>query len=164
MKIREACEADLPIIVDIYNSTISGKMATADTELVSIESRVSWFREHSKESRPIFVMELEGKVIGWLSFQSFYGRPAYHATREISIYIAENYRHQGIGSQLLEYAITIAPELKIKTLLAFVFGHNDPSLKLLKKFGFQQWGYLPKIAELDGIERDLAILGLRIDL
>jgi len=40
--------------------------------------------------------------------------------------------------------------------------HNKPSLQLLKTLGFQHWGYLPKVAELDGIERDLVILGLRI--
>jgi L-amino acid N-acyltransferase YncA len=46
-------------------------------------------------------------------------------------------------------------------LLGFVFAHNEPSLKLLKKFGFSEWGYLPQVANLDGIERDLVILGKR---
>lgn len=50
----------------------------------------------------------------------------------------------------------------INTLLGFVFGHNEPSLALLRKFGFEVWGHLPKVAVLDGVERDLVISGRRI--
>jgi phosphinothricin acetyltransferase len=50
----------------------------------------------------------------------------------------------------------------LKTLLAFIFRHNQASLNLLESFGFQRWGVLPRVAELDGIERDLIILGRRI--
>lgn len=43
-----------------------------------------------------------------------------------------------------------------------MFGHNDPSLGLLKKFGFKEWGMLPGVAELDGIERDLVIVYFKV--
>jgi phosphinothricin acetyltransferase len=45
--------------------------------------------------------------------------------------------------------------------MAIIFAHNQPSLRLFEKFGFQRWGYLPQVAELDGVERDGVILGLR---
>jgi L-amino acid N-acyltransferase YncA len=48
------------------------------------------------------------------------------------------------------------------TLLGFIFGHNEPSLQLFYRFGFEKWGHLPNVAELDGIERDLIILGKKI--
>jgi L-amino acid N-acyltransferase YncA len=54
------------------------------------------------------------------------------------------------------------PRLGIKTLLGFIFGHNEPSLKLFYSFGFINWGILPKIAQMDGIERDLIIVGKRV--
>jgi len=44
-----------------------------------------------------------------------------------------------------------------------VFAHNDRSVTLCQKFGFETWGRLPRVAVLDGIERDLLILGRRID-
>jgi phosphinothricin acetyltransferase len=47
-------------------------------------------------------------------------------------------------------------------LLGFIFGHNEPSLKLFERFGFEKWGHLPSVAELDGIERDLVIVGKRV--
>jgi L-amino acid N-acyltransferase YncA len=162
MFIREASEQDLPAIVGIYNSTIEGRLATADTEPVSVESRLPWFREHKAGYRPLWVTEDEGWIAGWLSFQSFYGRPAYHATVEVSIYISPDYRGKGIGATMLQYAITQCPSLGVQSLVGFIFAHNRPSLQLFEKFGFEQWGYLPKVAELDGVERDLAILGKRL--
>ena len=87
--IRNAVIEDLDDIVGIYNSTIPGRMVTADTEKVTVESKKQWFYEHFPSFRPLWVMENNEKIIGWLSFQSFYGRPAYNATAEISIYIHE---------------------------------------------------------------------------
>ncbi len=162
MVIREATREDLQAIVDIYNETIPTRMVTADIEPVTVESREAWFLEHHPDFRPLWVVEINGHVCAWLSFQSFYGRPAYRHTAEISIYIAKTYRGKGIGKQLVQKAIDECPRLQIKTLLGFIFAHNEPSLRLFSHFGFETWGHLPKVAELDGIERDLVIVGKRI--
>ncbi|TCM97169.1 phosphinothricin acetyltransferase [Paenibacillus sp. BK033] len=160
--IRDAGVEDLPRIVDIYNSTIASRQVTADLEPVSVESRMRWYDEHSPDFRPLWVLEEDGKIIAWLSFQSFYGRPAYNATAEISIYIDQDYRARGIGSFLIQKALEASPGLGLRTLLGFVFGHNEPSLALLRKFGFEEWANLPKVAELDGVERDLIIVGRKL--
>ena len=104
----------------------------------------------------------EGRIAGWLSFSSFYGRPAYNKTAELSVYVHEAFRKRGIGSYLLIEALACAPGLKIDTLLGFIFGHNEPSLALFDKFGFARWGELAKVAALDGVERDLVIVGRRV--
>ena len=160
---RDALENDLEKIVEIYNSTVSSRMVTADTELVSIESRQKWYQDHSPDKRPLWVIEDTGKkIIGWVSFQSFYGRPAYDATVEISIYLHPEQRGKGIGKEVLQYATLSAPHLGIKTLLGFIFSHNEPSLKLFRHFGFEDWATLPDIAVLDGEEKGLKILGKRV--
>ncbi|WP_138502610.1 GNAT family N-acetyltransferase [Nostoc sp. PA-18-2419] len=163
MMIRHAIETDLPTIVAIYNAAIPSRMATADLELISVESRLAWFKGRSPSQRPLWVIEVEGVIAGWLSFQSFYGRPAYSTTAEISIYIAPAFHRCGLGKQLLAQAIQESSNLGLKTLVCFIFAHNQPSLNLFATFGFQQWGHLPKIAELDGVERDLVIMGLGIN-
>lgn len=163
MKIRDASESDLPAIVQIYNAAIPGRSATADLEPISVESRLAWYREHSPDSLPIWVMESEQNIIGWLSLQRFYGRAAYQHTAEVSIYIAPDRQCCGVGQKLLQQAISRCPELGIKTLIGIIFAHNQPSLKLFKKFGFQTWGHLPQVAELDGVERDVVIIGLRLN-
>ncbi|TVQ47712.1 MAG: N-acetyltransferase family protein [Gloeocapsa sp. DLM2.Bin57] len=161
-QIREATELDLPVIVEIYNASIPDRLATADLVPVTLESRLHWFQVHKSGDRPIWVLEIDGKIAGWLSFQSFYGRPAYRHTAEISIYVSPDWRRQGVGQELLTKAIMESPKLNITTLLAFVFAHNQPSLTLFKKQGFQQWGYLPGVAKLDAQIRDLVILGRKV--
>jgi L-amino acid N-acyltransferase YncA len=165
---RLARHDDLPAIVAIYNSTVASREVTADTEPVSVASRQAWFTEHSPERRPLWVIHdaadtaAEPAVIGWMSYSNFYGRPAYSGTSEISIYIAEAWRGKGIGKYCIAEAIAFAPSIKVHTLLGFIFGHNAPSLGLFATFGFDTWANLPKVANLDGIERDLLILGKRV--
>jgi L-amino acid N-acyltransferase YncA len=160
---RDATPDDLPEIVAIYNSTVASRQVTADLEPVSIDSRRAWFDEHDAGRRPLWVVEAGGKVIAWLSLSDFYGRPAYGRTAEVSIYLAEAARGKGLGKALLAEALEAAPRLGIDTVLGFVFGHNEPSLRLFHGFGFENWGVLPRVAVLDGVERDLVIVGRRLD-
>jgi L-amino acid N-acyltransferase YncA len=162
LAIRNAELCDLNPIVEIYNSTIPSRMVTADTEPVTAQSREKWFHEHNPSHRPLWVVEYQGQICAWLSFQSFYGRPAYNGTAEISIYIHEDFRGMKLGKYLMEKAIEACPKLQIKTILGFIFGHNEPSIKLFTHYGFEKWAQLPNVAELDGIERDLLILGKRV--
>lgn len=153
---------DLPAIVAIYNSTVPSREVTADTEPVSVESRHAWFAEHTPERRPLWVVEKDSRVVGWLSYSNFYGRPAYSGTAELSIYIDEAMRGKGLGRYFLAEAIAFAPQIGVHTLLGFIFGHNLPSLKLFEVFGFERWANMPHVATLDGVERDLVIVGKRV--
>jgi phosphinothricin acetyltransferase len=159
---RLATLADLPRIVEIYNSTVASRMVTADLEPVSVASRLHWFEEHRPDSRPLWVVERDGDVGAWLSFSSFYGRPAYDGTAEVSIYVDERVRRHGLGAYLLRAAIAQAPGIGVRTLLGFIFAHNVPSLALFERFGFERWGHLPRVAVLDDVERDLVIVGRRV--
>ena len=163
MTIRLAQPDDLPAIVEIYNRAIPGRLATADTEPVTVEQRRAWFGEFDPARRPLWVAEeAPGRPLAWLSLRSFYGRPAYAGTVEVGVYVAPDAQRRGWGRTLLAHALVAAPSLRIKTLLAFVFAHNAPSVTLFERAGFVRWGLLPQVAELDGVERDLAILGRRL--
>ena len=163
LKFSDAAQHDLPRIVEIYNSTIASRMVTADTAPVSVASRQKWFDEHNASKRPLWLIEDENnQILGWVSFQSFYGSPAYDATVEISIYLDEQQRGRGLGKQILQYCIDKAPDLGVHTLLGFIFAHNLPSIALFEKMGFKEWANLPNIATLDQEERSLKILGIRI--
>lgn len=163
MYVRDALEADLPAIVEIYNTTIASQIVTGDLEPVSVASRITWFQAHTPAKHPLWVVEYEETVIAWLGFQPFYGRAAYDQTAELSIYVSPYYRHQGLGKMLLKRAIAHSPALAIKTLLGFIFADNQASLYLFEQFGFQRWGYLPQVAAFGTVDRDLVIMGLRLD-
>ena len=63
---------------------------------------------------------------------------------------------------LLRRAIERAPALGLKALVGLIWAHNEPSLRLCAKHGFETWGRLPRVALLYGIERDLIIVGRRV--
>ena len=159
MIIRDAVEADLPAIVEIYNATVPTRMVTAELEPTTVEARLPWLREHSPEQYPFWVAESEGCVIGWLDFKKFLPRSAYRGTAEISVYVDEKFRRRGVGQRLLERAIARAPSLGITALVGLIFGHNEPSLKLFQRLGFERWGFFPAVARLDGVDRDLVVMG-----
>ena len=160
MIIRDAVEADLPDIIEIYNATVPTRMVTAELEPTTVEARLPWFDEHSPDQYPFWVAESEGRVIGWLDFKKFLPRSAYRGTAEISVYVDDKFRRRGVARELLEKAIAVAPSLGITALVGLIFGHNEPSLKLFERLGFERWGFLPGIAQLDGVQRDLVVVGL----
>lgn len=162
LQYRDAVPGDLPQIVEIYNSTIAGRMVTADTSPVTEESRQAWFLAHNPEHRPLWMVYDGAELVGWISFSSFYGRPAYDGTVEVSIYLAEHTRGKGYGKLVLQHSIDVAPKFGIHTLLGFIFAHNIPSLKLFHAKGFAEWAHLPDVAVLDGQARTLKILGLKV--
>src|SRR5947207_900830 len=160
--IRDALECDFPIIIDIYNATVPTRMVTGELEPTTVEARLPWFREHSSDQYPVWVAESDSRVIGWLDFKKFLPRCAYRDTAEISVYVDEKFRRRGVARRLLEEAIARASSLEINAMIGLIFAHNEPSLRLFDRLGFERWGLLPRIARLDGIERDLAIVGRHI--
>ena len=160
--IRIATEADLPAIVAIYNAAVPGRMATADTEPVQLESRREWFAAHTPDRHPLWVEEREGEIAGWLSLGVFYDRPAWNITAEVSVYVAPACQRQGVAAALLETAIETAPALGLRVLMGTIFGHNDPSLALFRRFGFEHWGFMPGATELDGVGRDVVFVGRHV--
>jgi len=165
LQLRLATEADLPAIVAIYNSIIPGRMVTADLEPVTVDSRRAWFVAHLAPNRPLWVVidpAAEDSICAWACFDSFYPRAAYDGTVMVALYLAETRRGQGIGGWLLTELIARAPAFGIHTLTGYIFGHNDPSLRLFRRHGFAEWARMPGVAVLDGVARDLIVLGRRV--
>ena len=117
MKLRDATGAELPVIVH------------ADTEPISIESRLSWFHERDPLRRLVWVTEENGEVAGWIGPSPFYDeRPAYHATAEIGVYVSEKHRRKDVGRRLVEENIHRVPVVGSKTVTAGFFAHNEPGM------------------------------------
>jgi L-amino acid N-acyltransferase YncA/predicted O-methyltransferase YrrM len=159
MIIRDAVETDLPAIIEIYNAAIATRIATAQLKPVTIEERRDWLSGHSPGRYPVWVAETEGRVIGWLSFKAFLHRCAHFGTAEVSVYVDQKFQRGGVARRLLEEAIVRMPSLGISAIVGLIFAHNEPSLKLFERLGFQRWGLLPAIARLDDVERDLIVVG-----
>jgi L-amino acid N-acyltransferase YncA len=160
--LRDAIEPDLPAIVEIYNAAIATRISTAQLEPVTIEERREWFRAHSPAQYPIWVAELDGVIAGWLSFCEFLPRCAYRGTVEVSVYVSEKFRRRGVGRKLMQQAIALGPQLGMHSLVGLIFSHNEPSIALFHASGFERWGFLPRIACVDQISRNLTIFGRHV--
>ena len=151
MTIRTATEKDLAAIVEIYNQAIRSKFETAETTEVTAADKKAWFAEHNPDTHPIFVCETNGKVVGWLSISPYRkGREALRFTVEISNYVHNDFKRQGIGTKLIQHAINTGKALGYRTLIGIILDKNQASINLLKKFDFEQWAQLPDVADFDG--------------
>ena len=113
---------------------------SADLEPVTVESRRVWFEAHQNPTRPLWVLcDDHGTLGAWLSFDTFYPRAAYDGTAMIAIYVAPAHRRLGLAKRLLNEALTHAPALGLHTLLGYIFGHNEPSLRLFETHAFARW-------------------------
>ena len=169
--VQRASKEDLAEVLAIYNQSIPGKQATANLALVTLEERTAWFDEHlDSPTRPIYVVKtlLEGDadkqstklpIVAWGSFSDLYARTAYHISTEISIYLNQDYQSKGLGSLLTRWMLTQAPSLGIRNIVALIFAHNQPSLGLFRKLGFEQWGYMPEVCDMDGFIAYVVMLG-----
>lgn len=163
LQVRDAGEADLPAIVAIYNQSIASGRSTADLQPISVESRRAWFAAFNPSRRPIWVAHDGEQVVACIYLSSFYGgRPAYDKTAEVSLYIDQNYQGCGVGTWLMTQMIAQCPRLGVTTLLGMHFDHNEATVRLNQKFGFQIAGHLSEIAEIGGQKCGLLISVLRI--
>ena len=164
---RDAVAADLPRIVEIYNAAVATRESSCDLEPVTVASRERWFATHSGSRRPIWVAEdtaAPGRgVIGYLGFYHFMNeRPGYFITSDLALYLHPDYQGRGLGTFLLGEAIRHAPTLGIETLAVTIFASNQASIRLFERHGFERWGFMPRVARLGTIERDLVMMGRRL--
>ncbi|MDU8923782.1 GNAT family N-acetyltransferase [Pasteurellaceae bacterium LIM206] len=160
---RLAQRQDLPRMVEIYNQVIDRRTVTADLEPVTVAQRQSWFDFHDRNAKyPLWAVELNGAVVGWCSYSQFYTRQAYDATTEISFYLDNSVQGRGLGRRTVAFLIEQMPAYGMQTLLGYVFGDNKPSLAVLEKSGFQRYGLLPRVADMQSHSEDLVILGYQL--
>ncbi|MCB0752798.1 MAG: N-acetyltransferase [Ignavibacteriae bacterium] len=149
LEIRIANPNDWKRIIEIYNQAILEGAKTADTEIVTVEQRKDWLELHEQKRYPILVAEIDSHIIGWCSISPHRaGRKALEITAEISYYIDFGHRQKGIATILIQKAIEQAKENYIQNLYAILLDVNSNSIRILEKFGFEKWGYLPKVAKI----------------
>ncbi len=163
MDFRLATANDVPAIVRIYNQAIARGFETAATEAVTVAQRLDWLQAHQESRYPIYVVEQDQQVVAWLSFSAYRpGRAALQGVAEISYYVDGSHFRQGIGRQLMAFAIDEGRRLGFRDLLAIVLDPNRASIRLLEKFGFEQWAHLPNVAHFGGGSCSHVFYGLKL--
>lgn len=160
---RKAIKEDLALIVSIYNEAIRAGFQTADLEEIKTEDRIQWFEDHQKAPYDIFVLEVDKQVVGWLSLSPYRkGRGALITNAEISYYLSTSVQSKGLGSYMMEEGIKKARQKNIRNLIAILLAANNRSVILLQKYGFEEWGRLPEIANINQHIIDHLYFGLKL--
>lgn len=140
--IRIAQEKDIPELMEIYNHAILNSSATFDIQVKDYEDRLEWFRSHQGRER-LVVFEKEGTIAGYGTLSPYGTRLAFYQTLEISVYVGEHARRQGIGSAIMEDLLEYARSQEdIHTVVSLITGENLPSMDLHEKLGFQYCGVI----------------------
>jgi len=163
MKIRIAQAGDLLAINDIYNQAVRQRFCTAHLVPLNMEEQEKWLASHDPARFPVFVAEINQQVAGWVSLGAYRkDRQALAHVVEVSYYVDVGERGKGLGSNLLDHAVKVAPSYDFSVLIAILLNKNPASIGLLEKFGFENWGVMPGIALIDGQEADHLYYGLKL--
>ena len=144
MNIRAAELGDLDAITEIYNEAIRTTTATFDAVPKTREEQVQWFESHGA-THPILVADLDGVVAGWSCVSKWSDRCAYSKTVEVSFYVEQGHRGQGIGRELMQAIIEEARRLGFHTLIAQITEGAEQSLHLCKSMGYVHAGTLKEV-------------------
>lgn len=163
MLIRKATSGDLGAITQILNQAIRQGSANAFTKEFKPEERTKWLNAHLRDKYIVFVAEIEKRIVGYLNISPYReGRQAFKYTAEVSYYVDFDCHRSGIATKLMEKAFDHCEQNEIKTLLAFLYDHNQTSISFLKKCGFEKWGLFPRSAVVNNEEFDHVVYGKRV--
>ncbi len=143
-------------VAAIYEQGIATRQATFQTAAPSWEE---WDKGHLAQLRYVFLQD--GKVAGWAALSPVSGRCVYAGVCEVSVYIHEDYRGQGVGKLLLQKLIDESETQGIWTLQSGIFPENQASIALHEKLGFRKVGHREKIGKMDGVWRDTVLMERR---
>ncbi len=158
--IREAAEADLPAMLDIYNDIILHTTAVWQYEPHTLEMRKEWFDIKKQLGHPVFVAEENATIVGFSTFGPFRQWQGYRFTVENSVYVAAEARGRGIAKLLMPPLIAAAKELNIHAIVSGIEASNQASIALHEKFGFKEVAHFREVGHNFGRWMDLKFLEL----
>ena len=142
--IEKMMNADWKQVAKIYLEGINTGMATFQRSVPTFED---WNNSHISSCR--LVVRLGENVLGWGVLSKTSSRCVYSGVAEVSIYIGEKYKAQGIGKDLLTQLIKVSEENGFWTLQSGIIKNNISSIALHKKCGFREIGIREKVAKMN---------------
>jgi L-amino acid N-acyltransferase len=160
--LRDATEADLPVIRDIYNDAVEHTTAIWNETLVDLENRLDWFKARKAKGFPVVVAELDGRVVGYASYGDWRTFDGYRHTVEHSVYVDRDCRGRGAGQALLRELIVRASKARIHVMIAGIETGNLASIRMHEKLGFRTAGTFLEVGIKFGRWLDLTCMELRV--
>lgn len=163
MRIREATEADLPAILEIYNQVVRDTTAIYDDAPSTLEQRQSWFEGRRQAGFPVLVAEENGAVIGFASYGTWRARWGYRYSVEHSVHVRADHRGRGIGHALMEALIPLAQQAGLHVMIGAIDAENEGSIRFHERLGFTVSGRYPEVAYKFGRWLNLVTMQIFLD-
>ncbi|MBZ5761672.1 GNAT family N-acetyltransferase [Rhizobium sp. VS19-DR104.2] len=162
MLLRDAVDADLASIRDIYNHAVEHSTAIWNEVLVDVDNRRQWWNARVAKGYPVLVAIVAGKVAGYASYGDWRAFDGYRHTVEHSVYVDPEARGAGIGEQLMRALIERAAAGNVHVMIAGIEAENAASIRLHEKLGFRVVGTFSEVGIKFGRWLDLTCMELRI--
>jgi L-amino acid N-acyltransferase YncA len=143
MPVRDAVEADLPAITEIYNAWIPTHTITWTETPTTLEERAAWLTRQREQGLPVLVADEGGEMVGFTAYEYFRGEgkwPGYRATMELSIHVRGDRWGKGVGRALIEALVERARGAGVHVLVAAIDGENQASVRFHERLGFAEVG------------------------
>lgn len=151
--VRDATEADLPTIAEIYTYESLHSYSTFETE-----ERPLPVWQHKLRAPYPFLVAVEGeRVLAYAYASEFRDRPAYHRTVETSVYVHREARGRRLGSVLYDALLARLAGDGFHTALALIALPNDASVRLHERAGFTLAGTLREVGDKLGRLIDVGV-------
>jgi L-amino acid N-acyltransferase YncA len=160
--VRDATEADLPAIRDIYNHAVEHTTAIWNETVVDLGNRLEWFGMRQARGFPVLVAEKGGRIVGYASYGDWRAFEGFRHTVEHSVYVEKDHQGAGIGKLLMTSLIERAGENGIHVMIAGIEAGNLASIKLHEKLGFRNGGTFFEVGTKFGRWLDLTFMELRV--
>ena len=163
LQIRRAVIDDVQDCLNIYNYEVEHGVATLDLEPRTLEEWHEWYNAHSDEHHPIIVGTIDDVVVGYASLSPYRLKDAFKSTVELSIYIHQDYRGQGVATRLMERILEMAKaDTMIHNVVSVITAGNEGSTKLHNRFGFSYCGLTPEVGFKHGKYQDTETYALLV--
>lgn len=163
MKIRVARTEDLKELLDIYNYEVINGISTLDLFPKTMADWQVWFDAHNVDNHPLYVAEVDKKVVGYASLSSYRPKEAYKTTVELSIYVSPDQRGKGVATALMGHLLDVAGDMQdVHTIVSVITAANQASVRLHQKFGFRFCGTVREVGMKLGSYRDIEIYQLMV--
>jgi phosphinothricin acetyltransferase len=141
--VRDAREADLARINEIYNHYVLTSASTFDLEPATVDERLVWYGQFATAGpHRLFVAEEEQIVLGYALSHQFRPRRAYDTTVETTVYCAPDATGRGIGRLLYAALFDAICAEDLRLAVAAITLPNDASVALHERFGFTLAGVM----------------------
>ena len=159
MKLIDCSEEHIPDILEILNECIINSTALYDYNPRTLEDAKDWFQKKNDKGFPILgLLNIDGILAGFASYDDFRHFPAYKYTIEHCIYVHKNFRGLRLGDLLLGAIIERAEKGNYHTIIGAIDSSNKISIKLHQNHGFEECGLIKEAGYKFGKWLDVAFM------